>query len=511
MQVGREGYIQNFVAGVRSRLFLSFLIFGSLLLGSQWLLQTYTNWGPLVVTLTAGSLFVLLALVGSQLLSTIVTQPTRILAQAILHISPTEHLVPAPKITETHLGRPMIESLTRQIYNYGSVATSSDQPAGPAMITIIDQLPLPIIGLDDKGRISLANINASSLFPKAVLNGRRLSDVMELQTEDNPDITAWAAEVAEHNVTSSKTWQKVKINTLEGVPLGYFDIAGSYNKHSSSGSEILLALQDHSDVYDDESASISFVAMAVHELRTPLTILRGYIEAFEDELGPDAHPQLQDDLKKMNASAQGLSTFVSSILNVARVEQGALSLNLQSESWNTILPHLVDGLRNRAGVYGKNIELRMQPDLPPVALDRTTIDEVITNLIDNAIKYSPGDASDIRVSSRLSPNGLIETTISDSGVGIPSSVLPHLFSKFQRNHRNRTIIGGTGLGLFLCKAIISAHSGNIWVKSSEGKGSTFGFTLLPYSQLAKDQQSEDNKNIVRGSHGWIKNHNMQRH
>ncbi len=139
-----------------------------------------------------------------------------------------------------------------------------------------------------------------------------------------------------------------------------------------------------------------------------------------------------------------------------------------------------------------------------------TVGEVITNLVDNAIKYSPDNAQKIAIVSSVNSEGLIETTVQDYGAGIPSSVMPNLFSKFTRNHRNKDDITGTGLGLFLSKAIVNAHSGNIWAKSKENEGSTFGFTLLPYDQLAKELQSNNNEGIVQGSHGWIKNHSMQR-
>jgi signal transduction histidine kinase len=83
-------------------------------------------------------------------------------------------------------------------------------------------------------------------------------------------------------------------------------------------------------------------------------------------------------------------------------------------------------------------------------------------------------------------------------------------SKFYRDHRNRAQIGGTGLGLYLSKAIIDAHGGNLWVRSKEGQGSTFGFTLIPYSQLTEELRKTGNTEIVRSAHGWVKNHSLYR-
>jgi signal transduction histidine kinase len=143
-----------------------------------------------------------------------------------------------------------------------------------------------------------------------------------------------------------------------------------------------------------------------------------------------------------------------------------------------------------------------------VAVDRVSIYEVISNLVDNAIKYS-GASHKIIIHAYCTQDNMVETTVEDFGVGIPLSAMPNLFDKFYRHHRNRAQIGGTGLGLYLCKSIIGAHHGHIWVRSREGEGSTFGFTLQPYASLAADKKSGDN-GIVRSPHGWIKNHSLYR-
>jgi signal transduction histidine kinase len=210
---------------------------------------------------------------------------------------------------------------------------------------------------------------------------------------------------------------------------------------------------------------------------------------------------------KMRASAQQLMAFVNNILNVARVEEDQLELRLQEENWGQLLQSALDNLSLRAEVRGIKLELTVAPDLPTVGVDRLSIYEVINNLIDNAIKYS-GTSKVIKVNTALAKDGLVETTIQDFGEGIPASIMPNLFTKFYRNHRNRSQIGGTGLGLYLSKAIVAAHGGNLWVRSREGQGSTFGFTVLPFEQ-AKDR-GKPGDDIVRSAHGWIKNHSLYR-
>ena len=238
-------------------------------------------------------------------------------------------------------------------------------------------------------------------------------------------------------------------------------------------------------------------------------MLRGYIEAFQEELEGKLDPQMTDFMQKMAANAQQLTAFVNNILNVARIDDDQMELHLVEEQWPTILESTIEGLKLRAKVRGVQLQTTIAPDLPTVAVDRLSIQEVITNLVDNAVKYSAG-AELVEINVHMNQEGQVETTFTDHGQGISAGIMPNLFTKFYRDHRNRAQIGGTGLGLYLCKTIVEAHGGHIWVKSKEKEGSTFGFTLLPYASLAAELKNGDNTDIVRGAHGWIKNHSMYR-
>jgi two-component system phosphate regulon sensor histidine kinase PhoR/two-component system sensor histidine kinase VicK len=256
-------------------------------------------------------------------------------------------------------------------------------------------------------------------------------------------------------------------------------------------------------------AKSRFLSNMSHELRTPLTIMRGYIEVFEDELGPTLPHDLKDFMFKMKASAQQLTAFVSNILNVARVEENQLILTLHKEDLKSLLEAAVADLELRASVHGKHVSLEVAPNIPLVAADRISVHEVINNLVDNAIKYG-GQSSQIKISCVVGRDGMIETSVQDFGVGIPASIIPKLFDKFYRSHRSNTQASGTGLGLYLCKAIVNAHGGNIWVQSKEGEGSVFTFSLEAYDEQRHGAEAHGQDGIMRGAHGWIKNHSLYR-
>jgi signal transduction histidine kinase len=168
---------------------------------------------------------------------------------------------------------------------------------------------------------------------------------------------------------------------------------------------------------------------------------------------------------------------------------------------------VVNDLSLRSSVQGVTIKTNIAANIPTVGVDRVSIYEVLSNLLDNAIKYS-GTGKEVLITSVLNKEGLVETTVQDYGAGIPEGVIGSLFDKYYRSHRSRAQVGGTGLGLYLSKAIVDAHGGHIWVRSKEGEGSTFGFTILPYAKLADEQKNGDNNDITRGAHGWIKNHSL---
>jgi signal transduction histidine kinase len=333
--------------------------------------------------------------------------------------------------------------------------------------------------------------------------------VLDMSFPSDDTFDKWLKASKDSSATATYSWERVRLNVRDNHPALLFDLAAYYNRENPQKAETMLILFDHTKQYSQDDQAVSFVALSVHELRTPLTLLRGYIEVFEEEFSGKMDDELKSFMQKMRSQADQLTAFVNNILNVARVDDDQLQLQLEEASWPEVLKSSVESISLRAKVRGIQLRCRWSTDLPNVGVDRLSIQEVINNLVDNAIKYS-GNSTVIEIESHLSQDGRVETTVKDYGLGIPSAIMPNLFTKFYRDHRNRAQIGGTGLGLYLSKAIIDAHGGNLWVRSKEGQGSTFGFTLIPYSQLTEELRKTGNTEIVRSAHGWVKNHSLYR-
>ncbi len=496
---------------------LAALIVSNALVLSVWIVLNYWQVKLVYAVIATAVVFIVFSLLFAFSLSNYLIEPVRAVWQLILSIAPHGESVEAPKIEAMKVGREMTLSLSRQIYQMTSSSNKAfnDAKNPPRQLLndnfVASKLPLPLFILDQTENIVYANTSAADYLGISAkeMTGKNFYMVMDMSFPSENTLDVWLKDVKANSATASMSWERVKLNVLDNHPTRLFDLAAFYNRDNPEHYETMVVLFDHTKQYAQDDQAVSYVALTVHELRTPLTLLRGYIEALQEEIGQDTHPELVDFMQKMNAAAQQLTAFVNNILNVARIDNDQLQLSLHEENWAEIVQSAVNSIALRAKVRGISIETSIAPDIPTVGVDRLSIHEVINNLIDNAIKYS-GQSKTIKVEAHMTEDGLVETTVQDFGLGINANIMSNLFTKFYRDHRNRAQVGGTGLGLYLSKAIITAHGGNIWVKSTLGKGSTFGFTIQPYSQLADELKNNDNKGITRGAHGWIKNHSLYR-
>jgi len=480
-----------------------------------FLIATEMGYDFLPVAFTDGLLTLVLAHFAAKISSQFVMQPFHLLWQAILHVAPDSNAVPPPNMQKLLFGRELVTSLANRVYQFASQQDGTElanhRKAISQAANIVSHFPLPLFVFNKEQVVTNAsnsaleylNIKSPQLF------GQKIFDSVNLEFQGEHTLEAWIKDCQENKATDYGEWHRVHVVLRDGKTVKQCDIAAYYNRDNESGTEFIVTFFDHTDVYSQDEQSLSFVALAVHELRTPLTMLRGYIEVFEEELEGKLDKELADYMHKLRISTDQLTAFVSNILNVVRIEENQLSLTLVESKWDQLLKQAAAGQLLRAQVLGKSITFVVEGKLPTVAVDPVSISEVVNNLLDNALKYSP-TSKEVIVKASINQEGMIETTVQDFGVGIPDSVIQNLFEKFYRNHRTRSQIGGTGLGLYLSKAIVNAHGGNIWVRSKVGKGSSFSFTLQPYAQLADELKNSDTSGITRHAHGWIKNHSMYR-
>ncbi len=238
---------------------------------------------------------------------------------------------------------------------------------------------------------------------------------------------------------------------------------------------VLLVLHDLSEVERLNQVRQDFVANVSHELKTPLTSLRGYAETLLDG-GLDDAEHREGFVRIIRDQAERLQRLVDDLLSLADLERPDMRLRREPFDLREAVERQVTTLRDRAGQAGLTISL--EPGEPtPVLADRLRIDQVIANLLDNAIKYTERGGVRVRV-GRAGPRAWCE--VEDSGPGIPPEDVPRIFERFYRVDKARSREkGGTGLGLSIVRHILALHGGRVTVESALGRGTTFRFELPP--------------------------------
>ena len=235
-----------------------------------------------------------------------------------------------------------------------------------------------------------------------------------------------------------------------------------------SEAQIIQALRQSDTLKSGLLSSVS------HELRTPLTTIKAMVSRGLDHLDEEPPNHLGESLESINKEVDHLTRLVDNLLDMSRIEAGTLK---PKRDWE-LLEDLVEGAIGSLGksLRERDLQLELEDDLPPVLIDGVQVQQVLVNLLENAIKYSTeGSGIGLRV-GRV--GDVIEVQVSNTGEGIPTGEIPRIFDRFYRarspGHRG---IRGTGLGLAICKSIIEAHGGGIRVQSVPDQTTVFVFTL----------------------------------
>jgi NtrC-family two-component system sensor histidine kinase KinB len=234
---------------------------------------------------------------------------------------------------------------------------------------------------------------------------------------------------------------------------------------------VVLLLRDVTRLTELDRLKSEFVMTASHELRTPLTSVGMSIKLLLEK----AMGKLDDKEQQLLLVAQEeLQTLVSNLLDLSKIEAGKMVMDFENISVYDFCHNAADILKTQSDAKRARLTLDLRPGLPPVKADADKIHWVLTNLISNALRYTEDGGNILISAEQMGP--YVHISIADNGPGIPYEVQSKIFDKFVQIKSDKAL-GGSGLGLTICKEIIRAHGGTIWVDSIPGEGSTFTFTL----------------------------------
>ena len=239
----------------------------------------------------------------------------------------------------------------------------------------------------------------------------------------------------------------------------------------------------YQDLHQLDEMEDSFLSTISHELRTPLTSIKGFAELLLSYGDSDRETQ-REFLTIINTESERLTKLIDDLLDLSRIESGLLKWKTAKLAIPQIVERAMNAALSAAGRHDLTVEIDMQPDLPPFWGDRDRLMEVMANLLDNAIKFTPqggtirAEATLVKGDEAQYIQDAIKVSVSDTGIGIAPEDVDKVLAKFRQvGHTLTEKPKGIGLGLAICKGIVGHYGGKIWVESQPGKGSTFFFTL----------------------------------
>jgi two-component system, OmpR family, phosphate regulon sensor histidine kinase PhoR len=327
--------------------------------------------------------------------------------------------------------------------------------------TILQKTAEGVIVATEDGRIVLINAAARSAFslPPTGLVGKPLKDVIS-QPELRDLFTRSAATQdrrAEIPLDNNRTLN-AHMTPIEGIGLA-------------------VVMQDITHLKQLDRIKSEFVSAVSHDLRSPLTAILGYVELIP-RVGPVTDQQ-REFIRRVHISVDAITSLITDLLDLGRIEAG---FDTQKESTNLplVVRYAVEGLMPAADIKHERLVVNLPENLPPVYGNSMRLRQMASNLIENAIKYTP-EGGVVTVICIQDSDQLI-LTITDTGIGIPISDQPYIFDKFYRAKSVPEEIPGTGLGLSIVKSIIENHGGRIWVDSKPEHGTTFVVVLPMYDE-----------------------------
>lgn len=376
-------------------------------------------------------------------------------------------------------GSPELTDMTNSINDLSEVIRLTHEnleQETKRLTSILSYMTDGVLATNRRGQIIMVNEMAAkqlNIHPEEVLNTSIL-DLLSIGQDY--DLRTLITEVPELTIDSQDE---------NGEYLSLRVRFALIRRESGFISGLVAVLHDTTEQDKEERERRLFVSNVSHELRTPLTSVKSYLEALDD--GALSEPVAPDFVKVSLNETNRMMRMVTDLLSLSRIDNETSQLDIELTNFTAFITFILnrfDKIKSQSQEDTKKYELIREYPITPiwVEIDTDKMTQVIDNILNNAIKYSP-DGGKIKVGMKTTDAQLI-ISISDEGLGIPKKDLPRIFDRFYRVDKARSRAqGGTGLGLAIAKEIIKQHKGFIWAKSEYGKGSTFTI-VLPYDKDA---------------------------
>jgi len=358
---------------------------------------------------------------------------------------------------------------------------NSPLPEGPVPIgslVFADELPDGVVVADEAGRIVVFNRAAGRLtgLDSAEVLGKFVFDVLPFKDSDGRD---WWVFADPYHGLATRSRHPERALFLDGGTEILVSVGYVRERHPANGvprstpvKKLVLSLRGSEQRERIERSRADLVCTVAHELRSPLTSVKGFTATLLAKWGRFTDDQKRVMLETVNADADRVTRLITELLDVSRLESGRMEVHRQLVDVPDRVRKIIAG-RVACGEAEDRFQLEVGQDLPETWLDADKVDQILVNLIENALRHGAGIVTTMVEAGQLDGDPAVVVYVRDQGEGIAPEVAPRVFRQFWRGKRR----GGTGLGLYIVKGLVEAHGGTIIVQRAPGGGAEFRFTV----------------------------------
>jgi two-component system phosphate regulon sensor histidine kinase PhoR len=401
----------------------------------------------------------LLVILAVAVIARMITRPVRQITRAAEAIAAGKLEQQIPIRTNDEIGR-LGRAFNEMSSNVKNTMTAISGERG-RLVAVLSSLSDGVVMTDSQGRVVLANPAAERLF-----------NFKEMTATGKPLIEA----IHDHEIDSvvkkcldTTQEQEAQIDSAAGRFIRAIAVPITTGNRNGA----LVLFQDLTELRSLQTMRREFVGNISHELRTPLAAIKAIVDTLREGAINDQEVAV-DFLNRLDVEVDGMTQMVTELIELSRIETGKIKLKLESVNLNLLAKEAIARLGPQADRQQVSLLAELSPELPDVSADKERIQQVILNIVHNAIKFTLSGGR-VVVSTKLDGESVV-TQVSDTGIGISKEDLPHIFERFFKADKSRAT-SGSGLGLAIAKHTVQAHGGSVWVQSEQDKGSTFGFNL----------------------------------